>query len=81
VPNPGYPTYTSLSRILGARIVNYNLRSDNAWQPDFDELERMDLTGVKLMWTNIPTCPPEAMPRWRRTGGWSTSPDGTTSWW
>ena len=57
VPDPGYPTYTSLSRILGARIVNYNLRSDNAWQPDFDELERMDLMGVKLMWTNYPNMP------------------------
>ena len=57
VPDPGYPTYTSLSRILGARIVNYNLRSDNAWQPDFDELERMDLTGVNLMWTNYPNMP------------------------
>ena len=57
VPDPGYPTYTSLSRILGARIVNYNLRSDNVWQPDFDELERMDLTGVKLMWTNYPNMP------------------------
>ena len=57
VPDPGYPTYTSLSRILGARIVNYNLRSDNAWQPDFDELERKDLTGVKLMWTNYPNMP------------------------
>ena len=57
VPDPGYPTYTSLSRILGARIVNYNLRSDNAWQPDFDELERMVLTGVKLMWTNYPNMP------------------------
>ncbi len=57
VPNPGYPTYTSLSRLLGARIVNYNLREDNGWQPDFDELERMDLTGVKLMWTNYPNMP------------------------
>ena len=44
VPNPGYPTYTSLSRLLGARIINYNLREDNGWQPDFDELEQMDLT-------------------------------------
>jgi aspartate/methionine/tyrosine aminotransferase len=57
VPNPGYPTYTSLSKILGARIVNYNLREDNAWQPDFDELEQMDLEGVKLMWTNYPNMP------------------------
>ena len=57
VPNPGYPTYTSLSKILGAKIVNYNLREDNGWQPDFDELEQMDLSGVKLMWTNYPNMP------------------------
>lgn len=57
VPNPGYPTYTSLSKILGTRIVNYNLREDNGWQPDFEELERMDLSGVKLMWTNYPNMP------------------------
>ena len=57
VPNPGYPTYTSLSKILGAQIVNYNLREDNAWQPDFDELNHMDLSGVKLMWTNYPNMP------------------------
>jgi len=57
VPNPGYPTYTSLSRLLGARIVGYNLREDNGWQPDFDELERMDLSGVRLMWTNYPNMP------------------------
>ena len=57
VPNPGYPTYTSLSKILGADIVNYNLREDNGWQPDFDELEKMDLSAVKLMWTNYPNMP------------------------
>lgn len=57
VPNPGYPTYTSLSKLLGAKIVNYNLREDNGWQPDFDELERMDLSRVKLMWTNYPNMP------------------------
>ena len=57
VPNPGYPTYTSLSKILGAEIVNYNLREDNGWQPDFDELEKMDLGHVKLMWTNYPNMP------------------------
>ena len=57
VPNPGYPTYTSLSKILGAEIVNYNLREDNGWQPDFDELEEMDLSRVKLMWTNYPNMP------------------------
>jgi aspartate/methionine/tyrosine aminotransferase len=57
VPNPGYPTYTSLSKILGAKIVNYDLREDNGWQPDFDELEKKDLSRVKLMWTNYPNMP------------------------
>ena len=57
VPNPGYPTYTSLSRLLGAEVVNYDLQENDGWQPDFDALERMDLTGVKLMWTNYPNMP------------------------
>lgn len=57
VPNPGYPTYTSLSKILGAKVVNYNLREDNGWQPDFDELEKTDLSKVRLMWTNYPNMP------------------------
>lgn len=57
VPNPGYPTYTSLSKILGAKVVNYNLDEDNCWQPDFEELERRDLSRVKLMWTNYPNMP------------------------
>lgn len=57
VPNPGYPTYTSLSRLLGAKVMNYNLREDHGWQPDFEELEEMDLSKVKLMWTNYPNMP------------------------
>ena len=64
IPNPGYPTYTSLSKILGAKIVNYNLREDNGWQPDFDELEEIakdqkhQANGrIKLMWTNYPNMP------------------------
>ncbi|SFF92591.1 pyridoxal phosphate-dependent aminotransferase [Prevotella sp. KH2C16] len=57
VPDPGYPTYTSLSKILGAEIVNYSLCEDNGWQPDFDELETMDLTEVRLMWINYPNMP------------------------
>ena len=57
VPNPGYPTYTSLSKILGQQIVNYDLLESNGWQPDFEQLEAMDLTGVKLMWTNYPNMP------------------------
>lgn len=63
VPDPGYPTYTSLSKILGAKIVNYNLRSENDWQPDFDELEKMDMSRVKLMWTNYPNMPTGANAR------------------
>lgn len=57
VPNPGYPTYTSLSKILGAKVVNYHLDEDNGWQPDFEELEHRDLSRVKLMWTNYPNMP------------------------
>ena len=57
VPNPGYPTYTSLSRLLGAEVVNYDLREEDGWMPDFDALERMDLSRVKLMWTNYPNMP------------------------
>ena len=59
VPNPGYPTYTSLSKILGAKMVNYNLREDNGWQPDFDQLEDImrQTPNVKLLWTNYPNMP------------------------
>ena len=57
VPNPGYPTYTSLSKILGAEVVYYNLVENNGWQPDFEALEHMDLSNVKLMWTNYPNMP------------------------
>lgn len=62
VPNPGYPTYTSLSTLLGAKIVNYDLREDNGWQPDFDQLEeivnRKSSDGkFKMMWTNYPNMP------------------------
>lgn len=57
VPNPGYPTYTSLTKILGCQVVNYDLMEDHDYQPDFDALEAMDLTGVKIMWTNYPNMP------------------------
>lgn len=63
VPNPGYPTYTSLSRLLGAEVVGYDLLPDAGWQPDFDALERMDTTGVKLLWTNYPNMPTGAPAR------------------
>lgn len=57
VPNPGYPTYTSLSKILGQEVVYYDLQENNGWQPNWQQLEAMDLTGVKLMWTNYPNMP------------------------
>lgn len=57
VPDPGYPTYTSLSRLLGAKVVNYNLDERNGWQPDWRQLEQMDLSRVRLMWTNYPNMP------------------------
>lgn len=63
VPNPGYPTYTSLSKLLGAKIVNYDLLPDNDWQPDFEQLEKMDLSRVKLLWTNYPNMPTGARAR------------------
>ncbi len=69
VPNPGYPTYTSLSKLLGAEVVTYNLREDDGWQPDFEQLEAMDLAGVRLMWTNYPNMPtgaPARMETYRR---------------
>jgi len=57
VPNPGYPTYTSLSKLLGAKVVNYNLDEADGWQPDWRQLERLDLSRVRLMWTNYPNMP------------------------
>ena len=57
VPNPGYPTYTSASRICEANIISYDLDENNDWQPDFDALEKMDLNNVKLMWVNYPNMP------------------------
>lgn len=57
VPNPGYPTYTSLSRLLGAEVAYYNLDESHQWQPNFKELEEMDLSKVKVMWTNYPHMP------------------------
>ena len=63
VPNPGYPTYTSLSRLLGCEVVPYDLLPENGWQPDFDALERMDLSGVRLLWSNYPHMPTGAPAR------------------
>ena len=57
VPNPGYPAYASATKIAGGEVVYYDLMAENKWQPDFESLERMDLTHVKLMWVNYPNMP------------------------
>ncbi len=57
VPDPGYPTYASVAKLVGARTVTYKLYEELGWQPNFDELEKMDLSGVKVMWTNFPNMP------------------------
>ena len=57
VPDPGYPTYSSSARLCEAEIVPYDLVEELGWQPDFEALEKMDLSGVKMMWTNYPNMP------------------------
>ncbi len=57
VPDPGYPAYASAARISGAHPVPYNLTPENNWYPDIKELEKRDLTKVKLMWVNYPHMP------------------------
>lgn len=57
VPDPGYPTYTALSELLGAKVVKYDLKADNDWQPDFETLEERDWSRTKIMWTNYPHMP------------------------
>ena len=57
VPNPGYPTYKSVSDLVQAKMITYPLDENNEWQPDFDYLESLDLSGVKIMWVNYPNMP------------------------
>ena len=57
IPNPGYPTYASVTKLVGAKPVFYNLTEANNWLPDFEELEAQDLSKVKLMWVNYPNMP------------------------
>ncbi|MBQ2703597.1 MAG: aminotransferase class I/II-fold pyridoxal phosphate-dependent enzyme [Alistipes sp.] len=57
VPNPGYPTYSSVSRLAEAEIFTYDLCEENGWQPDFEALERLPLERIKLMWVNYPNMP------------------------
>jgi aspartate/methionine/tyrosine aminotransferase len=57
VPNPGYPTYSAVTRIVGAKERSYDLLEANNWQPDLDALEKEDLSSVKIMWVNYPNMP------------------------
>ena len=57
VPDPGYPTYTAVNKLFGTQVIKYNLQADNGWQPDFEQLESMDLSRVRVMWTNYPNMP------------------------
>lgn len=69
VPNPGYPTYSSAARMVQAQMLCYDLLPQNGFQPDFDALEGMDLSGVKMMWLNYPNMPtgaPASMETYRR---------------
>ncbi len=62
IPNPGYPTYRSAATISGANVVDYTLKSENNWCPDFNELEKSGLEEVKIMFVNYPQMPTGQMP-------------------
>ena len=57
VPDPGYPTYSSTVNLVGGKVQKYDLKEENGWLPDFDQLENMDLSKAKLMWVNYPNMP------------------------
>ena len=61
IPDPGYPTYASVSHLVSARLIPYRLRSENGWLPNIQELEGQDLSGVKLMWLSYPHMPTGAV--------------------
>jgi aspartate/methionine/tyrosine aminotransferase len=57
IPNPGYPTYTSVTNLVQAVPVYYDLKEENGWEPDFEALEKLDLSKVKIMWLGYPHMP------------------------
>ena len=57
VPNPGYPAYSSVASLIGAKVIHYDLKEESGWYPDLDDLEKSDLSGCKLMWVNYPHMP------------------------
>ncbi|MET0298318.1 MAG: aminotransferase class I/II-fold pyridoxal phosphate-dependent enzyme [Flavitalea sp.] len=62
VPNPGYPTYRSAVKLAGGVCVDYNLSDETQWEPDFEAIEKQDLSKVKLMWINYPQMPTGKLP-------------------
>ena len=61
IPNPGYPTYNSVAKLIGANTIFYDLTAENKWHPDIDKLQSQDLSKVKLMWINYPHMPTGAV--------------------
>ena len=57
IPNPGYASYTTVTKMLGATPIFYDLESENNWQPNLGQLEQQDLSKVKIMWINYPNMP------------------------
>ncbi|MDC9722572.1 MAG: aminotransferase class I/II-fold pyridoxal phosphate-dependent enzyme [Urechidicola sp.] len=57
IPNPGYPTYASVTNLVGAKPVFYDLTENSNWEPNFEALSKQDLSKVKIMWTNYPHMP------------------------
>ncbi len=62
IPNPGYPTYASAVKLAGGIPVNYELKEINDWEPDFEALEKINLSGIKMMWVNYPQMPTGKLP-------------------
>ena len=57
IPNPGYPSYSSVTKLVGAEAIQYNLTATSGWLPDYHEIEKKDLSKVKIMWVNYPHMP------------------------
>ena len=57
IPNPGYPTYSSVTKLVGAEPIYYDLKENNNWEPDFEVLEKQDLSKVKIIWVSYPHMP------------------------
>ena len=57
IPNPGYPTYSAVAKLMGAKTIFYDLNTESQWQPNIAKLEALDLSNVKLMWINYPHMP------------------------